>query len=175
MDPPSYEEATTQPYTLSPSTVNDQDPPSYQAACPLGAPLPYEATTVIQQPDPFPVLTVPASPTQVIVHQPTLVSGRLDVGVRPRVAVSQPQSVHPIPICQLRDKPGLVHCSKCNQSVTTRVQRRPNSFAVTLCVVIGASLLICGCCLIPFMIPSNWVVHHYCPLCGEHLYSHDCQ
>ncbi|XP_061769386.1 lipopolysaccharide-induced tumor necrosis factor-alpha factor homolog [Nerophis ophidion] len=162
MDPPSYEEATIQP-------------PSYQAACPSEVPPPYEATTVIQQPDPFPVLTVPASPTQVIVHQPTLVSERRDVGVRPRLAVSQPQSVQAIPIWQLRDKPGLVHCSRCNQSVTTRVQRCPNSLAVILCVVIASSLLICGFCLIPFMIPSNWVVRHYCPQCGALLFSHDCQ
>ncbi|XP_061840541.1 lipopolysaccharide-induced tumor necrosis factor-alpha factor homolog [Nerophis lumbriciformis] len=174
MDPPSYEEATIQPSTLSPSTVNEQEPPSYEDACPSVAPPPYEATTVIQQPDPFPVLTLPASPTQVIVHQPTPVSERRDVGLGPRVAVSQPQSVHAIPFCQLRDKPGLVHCSKCNQSVTTRVQRCPSSLAVILCVVIGSQMLLCGCCLIPFMVPSNWVVHHYCPLCGARLYTHDC-
>ncbi|XP_054635170.1 uncharacterized protein si:dkeyp-75b4.8 [Dunckerocampus dactyliophorus] len=75
MDPPSYDEATLQP-SLGPSTIIVPHNHSYHPALPSVAPPPYEATTVIVQPNPFPVLSLPASPTsQVIVHQPTVEDG----------------------------------------------------------------------------------------------------
>nr|XP_057935186.1 lipopolysaccharide-induced tumor necrosis factor-alpha factor homolog [Doryrhamphus excisus] len=172
MDPPSYDEATTQP-TLSASTIIVPASRSVHAAPPSVAPPSYEATTLIVQPDPFPVLSLPTSPTSnVIVHQPTFVNTRPHVNVSQTVVVSQPQQVQVIAVTGLLDTPGRVRCSRCQHVVTTKIRRSPSSLAYILCIIIAFCGLFCGFCLIPFLIPSLWLYDHYCPLCNAHLHTH---
>ncbi|XP_059199465.1 lipopolysaccharide-induced tumor necrosis factor-alpha factor homolog [Centropristis striata] len=172
MEPPSYEEARLHPPALSTVASNVPPPPSYDASLyrpPTPPPTYGEAVTV--QPGPFPVLLVPTLPQQTngtIIHPVT------QVGVRqpqPAAVVSQPQPV-PVSVTHLGDVPGLVRCPHCNRSVTTDVVYVPGRAAWCTCFLLSMMGLICGCCLIPFMIQSLKDAHHSCPRCGNHVHTH---
>uniref|UniRef100_A0A3Q2XMC8 Lipopolysaccharide-induced tumor necrosis factor-alpha factor homolog n=1 Tax=Hippocampus comes TaxID=109280 RepID=A0A3Q2XMC8_HIPCM len=70
--------------------------------------------------------------------------------------VSQPTSEPTSTTSNLLGSPGSVRCPHCRRDVVTKIKQ----------------MLVCGFCLIPFMIPDLWDVHHYCPHCGKHLHVH---
>ncbi|KAE8300384.1 hypothetical protein D5F01_LYC00522 [Larimichthys crocea] len=178
MEPPSYEEARHHPPALSPQGLNILPPPSYDASLssPSTPPPTYGEAVTIQQ-NPFPVLTPPTdvtSPSQnagVIIHPPT------QIGVTPPVSRTQTQPVVvtqpapvPISVTYLADSPGLVRCPNCHHTVTSEVTYLPGRAAWCMCVLLSLMGLICGFCLIPFMMNSLQDVHHSCPQCGNHLH-----
>ncbi|KAM3864778.1 lipopolysaccharide-induced tumor necrosis factor-alpha factor homolog [Diretmus argenteus] len=67
------------------------------------------------------------------------------------VVVVQPQQQQQ-PITTLRDAPAVIQCPYCRQVVTTNIT------------------LVCGCCLIPFMVHGMQDVYHSCPQCKKHLH-----
>ncbi|XP_054459550.1 lipopolysaccharide-induced tumor necrosis factor-alpha factor homolog [Anoplopoma fimbria] len=175
MEPPSYEEARLNPPALGPAAYNLLPPPSYAASfySPTIPPPTYGEAVTIQQ-DPFPVLNVPTAATQnhgTTIHPITLIGVTSSVGSRqthPSVVTTQPQPV-PFSVTHLGDAPGLVRCPYCHHVVTTKVTHQPGKAAWCMCVLLTMMGLICGCCFIPFMIPSLQDAHHSCPQCKNHL------
>ncbi|XP_035516710.1 lipopolysaccharide-induced tumor necrosis factor-alpha factor homolog [Morone saxatilis] len=181
MEPPSYEESRLHPPALSAQVFNIPPPPSYDASLsPPSTPPPTYGEAITNQPDPFPVLTPPRVPpaghsqsTGLIIHPP------IQVGVTPSVSsrqtqpvvVTQPQPV-PITVTCLREAPGLVHCPHCHHVVTTKVTYHPGRAAWCMCCLLTVMGLICGCCLIPFMVHSLQDAHHSCPQCGKQLHTY---
>ncbi|XP_077381358.1 lipopolysaccharide-induced tumor necrosis factor-alpha factor homolog [Festucalex cinctus] len=161
MDPPTYEAAT-----LPPSAVDVEafdvcpPPPSYYASIPHSSnPPPY------QENNPFPVL-MPAtfSPLQ---------TSPVNIQLTPLEAVvSQPVSEETMTTSNLLGSPGNIQCPHCHRQITTEIKQMPGRNAFIVCCVLAFSGLVCGFCLIPFMIPDMWDVHHYCPHCGKHLHVH---
>ncbi|XP_040003286.1 lipopolysaccharide-induced tumor necrosis factor-alpha factor homolog [Xiphias gladius] len=181
MEPPSYEEASLHPPALSTEGFNIPPPPYYDASLsspPTPPPTYGEAVTI--QPDPFPVLTSPSVP--IAVTSPPQNTGNIihphtQVGVTPTVngrqsqpvVVTQPQPV-PVSVAYLRDIPGLVCCPHCHRTVTTKVTYLPGKAAWCMCILLTLMGLVCGFCLIPFMVRGLQDAHHSCPQCGNHLY-----
>uniref|UniRef100_A0A3Q3W8G3 LITAF domain-containing protein n=1 Tax=Mola mola TaxID=94237 RepID=A0A3Q3W8G3_MOLML len=141
MDPPSYEEANVLPAAVHPEALNIPPPPSYENSI-------HSPTT----PPPTYGEAVGVAPTQTQTQQ---------------VIVTQPQPV-PVALPYLTDFPALTCCPHCNQTVTTKVTFKPGAAAWGLCLIV--MLLCCGCCLIPFMMPSLREAHHSCPQCKTHLH-----
>ncbi|KAM9363329.1 lipopolysaccharide-induced tumor necrosis factor-alpha factor homolog [Symphorus nematophorus] len=182
MEPPSYEEASLHPPALGTQAFNNLPPPSYDASTPSpSTPPPTYGEAVTVQPDPFPVLTPPRVPTAVTSPPRTagiIIHPIAQIGVtppvratqtQPVVVVSQPQPV-PIEVMYLREDPGLVRCPYCHNVVTTKVTYMPGRAAWSMCVLLAVMGLICGFCLIPFMVRSLQDAHHSCPHCGNHLH-----
>ncbi|XP_077381357.1 uncharacterized protein LOC144021164 [Festucalex cinctus] len=192
MEPPSYEEATLRAHA-PPYQVPSEAPPSYEETItvqpdPVRAfgPTPHTSQVIIHQsavvsvqPDQFPVLRTPTVTTthtsHVIVHQPTVVgTGRHQRQQRraapPQVVVTQPQRQQTVSISRLGENPGYVRCSKCQQEVTTVKALIPSSWAFFWCFMVILGCFWCGCCLIPFCIPSCWNVYHFCPRCRKRLH-----
>lgn len=183
MEPPSYEEASLHPAALSPQAFNIP-PPSYDASIPSpSTPPPTYGEAVTVQPDAFPVLTPPSVPTSatspphstgVIVHPITQigvtpsVSGRL---AQPAVVVTQPPPV-PISVSYLRDVPGVVRCPHCHHIVTSNVTYVPGRAAWCTCILLTMMGLVCGFCLIPFMVRGLQDAQHSCPQCKNHLHTY---
>ncbi|XP_029915120.1 lipopolysaccharide-induced tumor necrosis factor-alpha factor homolog [Myripristis murdjan] len=177
MDPPSYDEANLHPPALSPDALNIPPPPSYDASLaspPTPPPTYREAVTV--QPDPFPVLAPPTVTTAVtsvpqqpgyIIHHSTQIGITETVQTRPAptVVVVQPQAVS-----ALGESPGVIQCPYCHQIVTTKVAYIPGRAAWCMCLLFTLTGLVCGCCLIPFMMHGVQDVHHSCPQCNNHLH-----
>ncbi|KAG7237082.1 hypothetical protein INR49_032828 [Caranx melampygus] len=88
---------------------------------------------------------------------------------QPAVVVTQPAPV-PVMVTCLRDSPALVRCPHCHHTVTSKVEYVPGRSAWCLCVLISLMGLICGFCLIPFMIRGLQDAHHSCPRCGKPLH-----
>lgn len=180
MEPPSYEEASLHPPALGTQSFNVPPPPSYDASIPSpSTPPPTYGEAVTVQPDPFPVLTPPRVPTAVtsppqtvraVVHPVTQI-GVTSVGNRQTqpVVVTQPQPVT-ISVPYLRDSPGLVRCPHCHHVVTTKVTYLPGRAAWCMCILLTAMGLICGFCLIPFVVRGLQDAHHSCPHCENHLH-----
>ncbi|XP_037114886.1 lipopolysaccharide-induced tumor necrosis factor-alpha factor homolog isoform X7 [Syngnathus acus] len=191
MKPPSYAEATLRPPPPATSQTPSEAPPSYeetsesQFLVPINAAPGRVVTTthtsqvftrqpreVNVQPDPFPVLRTPivttADTSRVFIHPP--VEGTSPVQV---VVVTQPQPQQTISITRLRNHPGYVRCSKCHYKVTTVKVLCPSSCSFFACIMILVGCFFCGCCLIPFCIPSCWNVYHYCPRCRKCIYVYD--
>ncbi|XP_044047542.1 lipopolysaccharide-induced tumor necrosis factor-alpha factor homolog isoform X1 [Siniperca chuatsi] len=184
MEPPSYEEASLHPPVLGTQELNTPPPPSYDAYLhsPSTPPPTYgEAVTI--QPDHFPVLTPPRVPTAVtspsentgvIFHPVTQIGVTPSVSSRQTqtvVVVTQPQPV-PISVTCLGDIPGVVCCPHCHHVVTTKVTYLPGGAAWCMCVLLTMLGLVCGFCLIPFMVRGLQDAHHSCPQCGNHLHTH---
>ncbi|CAJ1052605.1 lipopolysaccharide-induced tumor necrosis factor-alpha factor homolog [Xyrichtys novacula] len=183
MEPPSYEEARFHPPALSSQGYNIPPPPSYDVslhAPPTPPPTYGEAVTV--QPDPFPVLTPPRLPTSasspsqntgVIIHPTTQIGvSSSSVGRRQtQPVVTQPQPV-PVTLSYLEDNPAVVHCPHCRHVVTSKVTYQPGKAAWCMCILLTLMGLVCGFCLIPFMVRSLQDAHHSCPNCGKHLYTY---
>ncbi|XP_029001368.1 lipopolysaccharide-induced tumor necrosis factor-alpha factor homolog [Betta splendens] len=178
MDPPSYEEARNQvPGSSQPP------PPSYNPSPPTPPPSYREA--VHSPPDPFPVLTPPVVPAAAtpqpqnirpVIHPVTQIGPARPVNSRrtpavAQVVVTQPQAV-PVQIQRLTNIPALVQCPFCRQTVVTKVTCAPGPSAWFLCVIIALTGLICGFCLIPFMVPSLQESRHSCPQCKAHLFTY---
>ncbi|XP_061883393.1 cell death-inducing p53-target protein 1-like [Entelurus aequoreus] len=147
---------------------NASPPPSYYASM-ADPPPPYEET------DSNSVSLMPINRTSgVIIHQPTFVSVRQQQQQQQQqqqvMVASQPGSSQTDSMDGLVNTPGSVRCPHCRNDVTTKVKPRPGRRAYTLCCVLTFSGLVCGFCLIPFMIGDFWNVHHYCPQCGKQLY-----
>ncbi|XP_034544811.1 lipopolysaccharide-induced tumor necrosis factor-alpha factor homolog [Notolabrus celidotus] len=182
MEPPSYEEARLHPPALSSVGFNIPPPPSYDVSLhspPTPPPTYGEAVTV--QPDPFPVLTPPRVQTGVsslspntgaIIHPTTQVGVSSAVsGRQTQPVVTQPQPV-PVAVTFLRDVPAMVRCPYCHRVDTTKVTYLPGSAAWCMCLLITMMGLICGFCLIPFMVRSLQDAHHSCQHCGNHLHTY---
>lgn len=189
MDPPTYEEARHHPSLPGVGTVDVPPPPSYDASlsappAPLATanpadPPPAYREAVTLPPDPFPVLappTVTSLPANAAFIHPTT-----HVGVSPPlnrqqavvVVSSQPLSGGcPISLSHLGEIPGLVRCPYCRNTVTTKVTYRPGAAAWGLCILLTVMGLVCGICLIPFMVRGLQDVRHSCPQCGNHLYTY---
>ncbi|XP_041642334.1 lipopolysaccharide-induced tumor necrosis factor-alpha factor homolog [Cheilinus undulatus] len=181
MEPPSYEEASLSPPVVSSAVFIVPPPPSYdvsQHSPPTPPPTYGEAVTV--QPGPFPVLTPPqiqtqaASPsrnTGVIIHPVTQI-GVSSVSSRQTqpVVTQQPPPV-PVALSYLGDVPAVVRCPHCHHIVTTKVTYHPGKAAWCTCLLLSLMGLVCGCCLIPFMVHSLQDVHHSCPHCERHLHT----
>ncbi|XP_077426557.1 lipopolysaccharide-induced tumor necrosis factor-alpha factor homolog isoform X2 [Vanacampus margaritifer] len=159
MDPPTYEAST-----LPPSAVDVEafdlypPPPPYDASIPHSSnPPPY------QENNPFPVLvpTTFSPSTSVNIHLTPL-----------EAVLSQPVSEQTMTTSNLLGSPGNFECPHCRRAILTKTKQMPGRSAYTLCCVLAFSGLVCGFCLIPFMIPELWDVHHYCPHCGKHLHVH---
>ncbi|XP_057698865.1 lipopolysaccharide-induced tumor necrosis factor-alpha factor homolog [Corythoichthys intestinalis] len=160
MEPPTYNEATL---PRSATNVGERDvcpPPSYYASLAQSLePPPYQET------NPYPVLMPASFNTQQI--------SPVNIHLTPLDAVvSQPQAGESATIANLLTSPGSVQCPHCQQDVITKIKQMPGKGAYTLCCILAFSGLVCGFCLIPFMIPDFWDVHHYCPHCGKHLHVH---
>ncbi|XP_041790350.1 lipopolysaccharide-induced tumor necrosis factor-alpha factor homolog [Chelmon rostratus] len=181
MEPPSYEEARLHPPAQGTQAFNILPPPSYDASFPSpSTPPPTYGEAVTIQPDPFPVLTPPRVQTAVtspshntglIIHPPTQIGVTASVSSRQTqpVVVTQPQPV-PISPPYLRDVPGVVCCPHCHHVVTTKVTYLPGRAAWCMCVLLTVMGLVCGFCLIPFMVRGLQDAHHSCPQCGNHLH-----
>ncbi|XP_029950132.1 lipopolysaccharide-induced tumor necrosis factor-alpha factor homolog [Salarias fasciatus] len=179
MDPPSYEEARFNPPI---QTVCSRPPPAYDAslASPPTPPPAYR-DAVTSPSNPFPVLTPPSlGPVEPATHHPNgvIVHPVTQVGAPqrthrahslPSAVVTQPGPV-PIRVSCLRDFPALVQCPHCQRTVTTKVKFVPGSSAWCMCVLLGLTGVLCGCCLIPLCVRSMQDAHHYCPHCGEPLH-----
>ncbi|XP_049576456.1 cell death-inducing p53-target protein 1-like [Syngnathus scovelli] len=160
MDPPAYEVATLPPSSVDLEGFDLCPPPSYDASI-LHSPNP----PPYQETNPFPVLmpTIFSPPqTSPVVTLPT----PLDT------VVTQPTSEQISTSSNLLDSPGSVQCPHCRRDVTTKIQNIPGKKAFALCCILAFSGLVCGFCLIPFMIADLWDVHHFCPHCGKHLHVH---
>nr|XP_027203607.1 lipopolysaccharide-induced tumor necrosis factor-alpha factor homolog [Dermatophagoides pteronyssinus] len=62
-------------------------------------------------------------------------------------------------------------CPYCHSKVLTEIRYKDGLLTYILCcglVLFGCWL---GCCLIPFCVPSLKDVEHYCPECGELIYT----
>ncbi|XP_037114877.1 lipopolysaccharide-induced tumor necrosis factor-alpha factor homolog isoform X6 [Syngnathus acus] len=197
MKPPSYAEATLRPPPPATSQTPSEAPPSYEETI-NAAPGRVVTTThtsqvftrqpreVNVQPDPFPVLRTPivttADTSRVFIHPPVEVGQRRHQARRGGgahaapvqvVVVTQPQPQQTISITRLRNHPGYVRCSKCHYKVTTVKVLCPSSCSFFACIMILVGCFFCGCCLIPFCIPSCWNVYHYCPRCRKCIYVYD--
>ncbi|XP_022593935.1 lipopolysaccharide-induced tumor necrosis factor-alpha factor homolog [Seriola dumerili] len=178
MEPPSYEEASLHPPPLTTEGLNIPPPPSYDASLSSPAtPPPTYGEAVTIQPDPFPP-SVPAAGTSPPQNTENIIHPHTQVGVRPAlngrqtqpvVVVTQPTPV-PISVTCLRDSPALVRCPHCHHTVTTKVIYLPGRAAWCLCVLLTLMGLVCGFCLIPFMVRGLQDAHHSCPRCGNHLH-----
>ncbi|XP_070684656.1 lipopolysaccharide-induced tumor necrosis factor-alpha factor homolog [Pempheris klunzingeri] len=179
MEPPSYEEASLHPPAQGTAAFNFPPPPSYDASLlsPSTPPPTYgEAVTV--HANSFPVLTPPAavtSPAQnngIIIHQITQIGVPLPVSGRetqPEAVVTQPPPV-PISVTCLRDVPSVVRCPHCHHVVTTKVTYLAGRAAWCMCFLLTMMGLVCGFCLIPFMVRGLQDAHHSCPRCENHLH-----
>ncbi|KAG7491901.1 hypothetical protein MATL_G00008900 [Megalops atlanticus] len=72
----------------------------------------------------------------------------------------------------LGDTPAITRCTNCNQRVTTKVLYKAGLLAWLLCILFIVLGLVCGCCLIPFVVNGFMDAHHYCPACNTKLYVH---
>ncbi|XP_070842854.1 lipopolysaccharide-induced tumor necrosis factor-alpha factor homolog [Chaetodon trifascialis] len=181
MEPPSYEEARLHPPALGTQALNIPPPPSYDASLPSpSTPPPTYGEAVTIQPDPFPVLTPPVAPpavtspsqnTGIIIHPISQIGVTPSVNGRQTqpVVLTQPQPV-PISLTYLGDVPGVVCCPHCHHVVTTKVMYLPGRAAWCMCVLLTMMGLVCGFCLIPFMVRGLQDAHHSCPRCGNHLH-----
>ncbi|KAM6971872.1 lipopolysaccharide-induced tumor necrosis factor-alpha factor homolog [Aplochiton taeniatus] len=73
------------------------------------------------------------------------------------------------------DNPSRIRCPYCHQDITTEVEYKPGLVAWSMCllfILLGLCLhrLICGCCLIPFLVKGFQDAHHSCPSCHSHLH-----
>ncbi|XP_063060328.1 lipopolysaccharide-induced tumor necrosis factor-alpha factor homolog isoform X2 [Engraulis encrasicolus] len=85
-----------------------------------------------------------------------------EVHASPVVVVTQPTSA-------LGDCPMATVCPHCHRQVTTSVTHKAGMAAWSMCMLLTLLGLICGFCLIPFMIDGCKDVHHSCPQCHRHL------
>ncbi|XP_077462438.1 lipopolysaccharide-induced tumor necrosis factor-alpha factor homolog [Stigmatopora argus] len=160
MEPPTYNEATLPRCVASVGEHDDCPPPSYYASIAQSSdPPPYQETNPhpVLMPD---LLSIPHN-SPVSVHLTPL-----------DAVVSQPQAGETATIGNLLTSPGSVQCPHCQKDVETKIKHIPAKGAFALCCVMAFSGLVCGFCLIPFMFPDFWDVHHYCPDCGKHLHVH---
>uniref|UniRef100_A0A674EAX1 LITAF domain-containing protein n=1 Tax=Salmo trutta TaxID=8032 RepID=A0A674EAX1_SALTR len=137
------------------------DPPSYnaQSVAPYYPPAPTTAIATIPSLPPYhPTPTTPP---------PTYGEAGVYMCPIPTVVIIQSEAVG-----QLGDAPCTTQCSNCGQRVTTVVVYRPGVAAWAMCGLITLLGFICGCCLIPFLVPGFQDVHHSCPLCHAHLHVH---
>uniref|UniRef100_A0AAY5KNX8 Si:dkeyp-75b4.8 n=1 Tax=Esox lucius TaxID=8010 RepID=A0AAY5KNX8_ESOLU len=80
--------------------------------------------------------------------------------------------IDPVSVGPLGDAPCMTRCSNCRQNITTIVTYKPGMAAWSMCLLFTLLGLICGCCLIPFLLRGFQDAHHTCPLCHAHLYIH---
>uniref|UniRef100_A0AAQ4NPR2 LITAF domain-containing protein n=1 Tax=Gasterosteus aculeatus aculeatus TaxID=481459 RepID=A0AAQ4NPR2_GASAC len=154
MEPPSYEEAS-----LHPSAFNVLPPPYYHG--PQHSP-----------PTPPPTYGEAGKNNHPIIIIYYALKRQSCFDIAPAaVVVTQPAPV-PVSVRHLGDIPALVRCPHCNRVVTTVVKHVPGMSAWSLCVFLALMGLICGFCLIPFMVQSLQDVHHYCPECKNRLHVH---
>ncbi|KAK6301358.1 hypothetical protein J4Q44_G00294560 [Coregonus suidteri] len=173
MDPPSYD-AQSPHYPPAPTTAiaTRSSLPNYPTP---NSPPPTYGEAVTMQSDPFPVLTPPTwqpppnqQQTGVFFHQSTQIVNMESVQQHtPTVVIIQSEAVGP-----LGDAPCMTQCSNCHQRVTTVVTYEPGLAAWAMCSLFILLGLICGCCLIPFLVRGFQDAHHSCPLCHAHLHIH---
>ncbi|KAL2096646.1 hypothetical protein ACEWY4_008794 [Coilia grayii] len=73
------------------------------------------------------------------------------------------------PTAALADHPTATVCPHCHCQVTTSITHKPGMSAWSTCLLLTLLGLICGFCLIPFMINKCKDVHHSCPECHRHI------
>ncbi|XP_056266094.1 lipopolysaccharide-induced tumor necrosis factor-alpha factor homolog [Pseudoliparis swirei] len=91
------------------------------------------------------------------------------VGRTPAAVTTQPAPV-PISVTHLGAVPGLVRCPHCHHLVISKVTYEAGKAAWCTCMLLAMMGLICGCCLIPFMVRGLQDAHHSCPHCKNHLH-----
>uniref|UniRef100_A0A3P8YKS5 Si:dkeyp-75b4.8 n=1 Tax=Esox lucius TaxID=8010 RepID=A0A3P8YKS5_ESOLU len=166
--PPPYTEATFYPpIPVTASPANCSLHPNYST------PPPTYREAVTSQPDPFPVLTPPTQQlTGIHLHQSTqIVNGASFQQTNQRIP-STVVYIDPVSVGPLGDAPCMTRCSNCRQNITTIVTYKPGMAAWSMCLLFTLLGLICGCCLIPFLLRGFQDAHHTCPLCHAHLYIH---
>lgn len=67
------------------------------------------------------------------------------------------------------EKPVYIRCRKCGNSGNTIVKQKAKKKAWVICGVTSMLGLVCGCCLIPFLIPSMKKWEHFCPHCNTFI------
>ncbi|KAJ8001311.1 hypothetical protein DPEC_G00168230 [Dallia pectoralis] len=169
---------------------NDQPPPYTEAACypPVlvadrpdnsslrpnyNTPPPTYREAVTTQPNAFPVLTLPIQQqTGVFLHPSTQIVSR--AALQPTNQRTPPAVVYNAPVSRglLGDAPCRTRCSNCHQSIMTVVTYKPGIAAWSMCLLFTLFGLICGCCLILFLVRGFQDAHHSCPFCHAHLYIH---
>lgn len=107
--------------------------------------------------------SLPAESLPVVLHSP--VQARSDMQMR--VLIRPSPSPKPTTTLFLEDKPTFITCKKCGKSGSTLVERKASRTAWVLCGATSMLGLVCGCCLVPFLIPSLSRWKHYCPNCKE--------
>lgn len=153
--PPSYLEAsacpphpTEVPRTPPPAYTPGPYPPSYNDAR-------RQAHHHGNRTDPYPVLSIPET---VVNRRDLMVNPH---SMSPTVVVVQPNAVG--------DSPTVTVCPHCHQQVTTNITHKAGMAAWSTCLLLTLLGLICGFCLIPFLIKGCKDVHHSCPECHRHI------
>ena len=67
------------------------------------------------------------------------------------------------------EKPVYIRCRNCGNSGNTLVKQKVKKKAWVLCGVTSMLGLVCGCCLIPFLMPKMKRWEHYCPHCNTFI------
>ena len=67
------------------------------------------------------------------------------------------------------NQPAVTTCPVCNETGITVLKQVPSDTAWIVCVGCALMGCACGCCLIPFCIPSLSTWYHYCPNCKRQL------
>ncbi|CAN0284352.1 unnamed protein product [Lampetra planeri] len=97
--------------------------------------------------------------------------------------VAQPQGFTQVPVVLQQQQqplrspdPVRITCPYCHDEVTTKTKRRAGAYAWSAVGIIFLTgwffILPWLFCWIPLCIPSFQDVHHKCPKCKKHLYTH---
>jgi len=65
--------------------------------------------------------------------------------------------------------PKAMKCYHCGQQIMTTTSTKPSWLTYSICSLLCVVGCFCGCCLVPFCIPSNQDVIHKCPNCKQFL------
>ncbi|XP_030634902.1 lipopolysaccharide-induced tumor necrosis factor-alpha factor homolog [Chanos chanos] len=165
--PPSYSESNQFPVFTTGVDIPSTPPPVYSPGL---SPPPYGEAVSIQNEsaqnshaNAYPVLNIPTHATVFHQTQQTVTQQTVQTS-SPQVVVMQQEVLPP-----LGDTPTATVCRYCHHRVTTQVTYKAGSAAWGMCCLLTLLGLICGFCLIPFLVKGFKDVHHSCPNCHKHL------
>ncbi|XP_041920675.1 lipopolysaccharide-induced tumor necrosis factor-alpha factor homolog [Alosa sapidissima] len=174
MDNPAYTDTAVSPASPPPSYLEASAYPPHSAQLPSTPPPAYtpgsyppsynEIDTAQSQAhhhgnhtNPYPVLSIPGN---VVIHQEVMIATQ---------TMSQPVAVIQVQPVALADSPTVTVCPHCHHQVTTNTTHKSGMAAWSTCLLLTLLGLICGFCLIPFLIDGCKDVHHSCPHCNRHI------
>lgn len=110
------------------------------------------------------------------VQQPAYYAPQYAPQQAPQYAPQQAQIIQPVQTVVMvqptpTDVPVQMLCPRCQNTVVTRVEHKPGTYAWMFCVLLGV-FLIWPCCLIPFCVDGCKDAHHYCPSCNNVVHIH---